>query len=113
VCWGDLGHIGVGLYEQGLSPRARGRLVDERRRREQRGSIPACAGPTQAILAAEDDDRGYPRVCGADECGPGRTARWAGLSPRVRGRPEKRYEHEVRARAIPACAGPTPARSAP
>ena len=69
------------------------------------GSIPACAGEPCADLRPESDDAVYPRVCGGtqrliDVVDAGR-----GLSPRVRGNPQRAELDLRQRRSIPACAG--------
>ena len=89
----------------GLSPRVRGN-----RRRPLvflpwPGSIPACAGeptPATGILAVAGV---YPRVCGGTEIVGITRFGTAGLSPRVRGNPDREPADPCARRSIPACAG--------
>ena len=47
----------------------------------------------------------YPRVCGGSGALPGSELAWAGLSPRVRGKPDYGDFIREKLRSIPACAG--------
>ncbi len=112
---------------QGLSPRARGRLVRDGHQPVRRGTIPACAGPTHrqrrpdqppgtipACAGPTPVRRGglgrltdYPRVRGADIVKADQPAELFGLSPRARGRRDQPDDADAAAGTIPACAGPT------
>ena len=78
--------------DQGLSPRVRGNrpLVERTVPRER--SIPACAGEpsvnslTVVVLLV------YPRVCGGTIACPPHPRTGEGLSPRVRGNRQHRYQ---------------------
>ena len=73
-------------YDQGLSPRVRGKLSIHQRGMVCQGSIPACAGEAPAPRPLPAHNAVYPRVCGGSMI-------WflvirppLGLSPRVRGK---------------------------
>ena len=72
------------------------------------GSIPACAGePNERII--EQLTRGvYPRVCGGTRTYQGAQSKRKGLSPRVRGNHQGKYDHRLYVTSIPACAGEPP-----
>ena len=86
VCGGNPANVTLALPKVGLSPRVRGKLARFVRLPLQPGSIPACAGETQAATTSPTKSAVYPRVCGGN---PDETVREiinAGLSPRVRGK---------------------------
>ncbi len=90
---------------RGLSPRVRGNLAIEGRGRQERRSIPACAGepclPTRRIRRRPV----YPRVCGGTYRWPLHFGPPEGLSPRVRGNRAVSKPARAVERSIPACAG--------
>ena len=89
----------------GLSPRVRGSLMPKETRKEEGGSIPACAGEPRCVPRAALPRGVYPRVCGGAELDAAGADGPRGLSPRVRG---SRLHRRFRARdyrSIPACAG--------
>ena len=83
----------------------RGNPPHERPRQAGPRSIPACAGEPARPARSASAPRVYPRVCG------GTTPFWAGLSalsglsPRVRGNPNRPDRAHRCGRSIPACAG--------
>ena len=89
----------------GLSPRVRGNHRQSGRLAVVRGSIPACAGEPIGEVERAAAYEVYPRVCGGTAC-PSctRTVR-GGLSPRVRGNPDRLFVLRVVPGSIPACAG--------
>ena len=98
----------------GLSPRVRGNRWGRRRSVGAAGSIPSCAGEPRRYSVPARSSGVYPRVCGGTS-GPNiRPRAGSGLSPRVRGNPEKRIMGILGRRSIPACAGePRPGPRAP
>ena len=92
---------------QGLSPLVRGKpmaflfsLIFLR-------SLPACAGETGSGSSAGCPSGVYPRLCGGNYRLFFRILNWTGLSPLVRGKPQ-RPDHRGRwPGSIPACAGET------
>ena len=74
-------------------------------------SIPACAGPPQVVSGIDPDARVYPRVCGATSIFDDDTSTKRGLSPRVRGHPDRCMGKSLRLGSIPACAGPPSRRT--
>ena len=68
-------------------------------------SIPACAGEPRAYAGSDSEPAVYPRVCGGTWSRPTMPCSPPGLSPRVRGNHQERYDDAARARSIPACAG--------
>ena len=107
VCGGNFQHlVGANNYA-GLSPRVRGKQLRHRRLFRRRGSIPACAGETGAAGRRSSYSEVYPRVCGGNNL-PLRLADGRlGLSPRVRGKPNRRQQSVAQRGSIPACAGET------
>ena len=95
----------------GLSPRVRGKHAAAELFAADLGSIPACAGETAGLPLNMRRCKVYPRVCGGNA--PKRLRRPApcGLSPRVRGKRQRRHANPGRGRSIPACAGETAAGS--
>ena len=89
----------------GLSPRVRGKHLQNSRSTGHRGAIPACAEEAQrkhrpAVLPAV-----YPRVCGGSASGLWVSGLGAGLSPRVRGKRGGAHPVSRNRGSIPACAG--------
>ena len=98
-------------HSKGLSPRVRGNQVQELRRGDYQGSIPACTGKPWRHRRRRDKRRVYPRVYG-ETLSSWPTPRWSwGLSPRVRGNPDIRPHTEAVAGSIPACTGKPQSRS--
>ena len=89
----------------GLSPRVRGNPPSDRRAAHCSGSIPACAGEPCARRSPCSTRRVYPRVCGGTKVRAFRRAVCHGLSPRVRGNPNRTVIARRRSGSIPACAG--------
>ena len=69
------------------------------------GSIPACAGEPPAGCPPRPSGPVYPRVCGGTPSPPVTINPCRGLSPRVRGNPERRLVIDLVLRSISACAG--------
>ena len=90
---------------KGLSPRVRGNLVDRAAINRAFGSIPACAGQPQQGYTKKNNERVYPRVCGATLGVLLKTGPEEGLSPRVRGNLGPRLLVTHANGSIPACAG--------
>ena len=89
----------------GLSPRLRGNRMESDRRPGWNRSIPAPAGEPESLDFHVRDDGVYPRACGGTgkvRCSP---LLYCGLSPRLRGNPERPDLHPHRQRSIPAPAG--------
>ena len=111
VCGGTrTGHL-VYPEPEGLSPRVRGNRVLILWRHSALRSIPACAGEPPPCLRGWPEATVYPRVCGGTPCVLRATHRLNGLSPRVRGNPDRLDESDRRYGSIPACAG-EPSRNA-
>ena len=89
----------------GLSPRVRGNLSNDCTKAAASGSIPACAGEPDVRTAFAKSRTVYPRVCGGTPfCRPFAPVR-RGLSPRVRGNPDRIPGPCFPEGSIPACAG--------
>ena len=105
VCGGTSDTAIQQIRDQGLSPRVRGNPARRDCRPDPIWSIPACAGePVHSrpqLLLAEV----YPRVCGGTDGVTDSIQELQGLSPRVRGNPDRYRHHPKKARSIPACAG--------
>ena len=97
---------------QGSSPRVRGKLVREARRRVAAGLIPACAGKTHSPSTPMCSTTAHPRVCGENPMAAARPILAPGSSPRVRGKHRSTKETSGGVRLIPACAGKTSRASA-
>ena len=101
----ETGTLGYG----GLSPLVRGNRPGCASSNSRQGSIPACAGEPLKDLSAAAAVRVYPRLCGGTHWAPLSHLSWRGLSPLVRGNPDRLGGHLTAVRSIPACAGePTP-----
>ena len=113
VCGGNPCTAPPILTPTGLSPRVRGKHVAGDSAWSDVGSIPACAGETHTDLRFGSLPTVYPRVCGGNlrRCAHRNVVR--GLSPRVRGKPDKGFILLGRIGSIPACAGETIGRPAP
>ena len=71
-------------------------------------SIPACAGEPVCLPSPPTVTGVYPRVCGGTQNSSRPSVVAAGLSPRVRGNPERASDADLCPRSIPACAGEPP-----
>ena len=89
----------------GLSPRVRGNPRMAPPGIWRRRSIPACAGEPPERSYHGSDGQVYPRVCGGTHCQSYHWCAYHGLSPRVRGNPERQNRRSPNAGSIPACAG--------
>ena len=89
----------------GLSPRVRGSPRPVEIAIVVAGSIPASAGQPPTSRPENEGPAVYPRECGAAELGPRVRDRTLGLSPRVRGSPQKASADHGRTGSIPASAG--------
>ena len=108
VCGGNQRLVRLYDLAKGLSPRVRGKLPCASTRTTAPGSIPACAGETEAQHNHRYADEVYPRVCGGNGRKSGQRYYDEGLSPRVRGKRGRRWSPNARSGSIPACAGETP-----
>ena len=110
VCGGNAIRMCRCFIPVGLSPRVRGKPLDERCPRPHQRSIPACAGETHHAAAVIGKMEVYPRVCGGNDPSPPAHRPPQGLSPRVRGKLPYRRRNHWMSGSIPACAGETPNR---
>ena len=92
----------------GSSPRVRGKLAAQAHNLGLGRLIPACAGKTGAGVGSVMGIPAHPRVCGENPLTSSSTARRAGSSPRVRGKPCLPVRRRGGPGLIPACAGKTP-----
>ena len=92
---------------RGLSPRGRGKHVQDISPGSTSGSIPAWAGETARGLSPASWARVYPRVGGGNLGLRGRRPVYFGLSPRGRGKLGRQSAKGCRLRSIPAWAGET------
>ena len=90
---------------RGLSPRVRGNPWLHRQPHCPRRSIPACAGEPVAAPHPLKARRVYPRVCGGTNPYAPASGFDPGLSPRVRGNPQRHWGRYPHLGSIPACAG--------
>ena len=91
----------------GLSPRVRGKQMEEGDVRMLQGSIPACAGETPWTPWTPWTPEVYPRVCGGNPAAYPIGILSQGLSPRVRGKRLIALLVQDTQGSIPACAGET------
>ena len=105
VCGGTRQQLGGGFADRGLSPRVRGNRRRAANSGRRRGSIPACAGEPIPFRTSSTRLWVYPRVCGGTGSFVMFRRLGRGLSPRVRGNPERRPGAAAGAGSIPACAG--------
>ena len=89
----------------GLSPRARGNLVDHLVEVMREGSIPACAGEPLYPQVKAALEAVYPRVRGGTVDQHREQILGQGLSPRARGNRVAGRADDERPGSIPACAG--------
>ena len=95
------------LNPLGLSPRTRGKQIDQRVQLAQQGPIPADAGETTITTTTPRRRRAYPRGRGGNLLLlASRTRSW-GLSPRTRGKHERAGVPRLDLGPIPADAGET------
>ena len=90
---------------RGLSPRVRGKPVQQLILRNPQRSIPACAGEARVKVGDGLMGAVYPRVCGGSVQTPIGRRQNEGLSPRVRGKRTASSGERTYDRSIPACAG--------
>ena len=105
VCGGTIINRQVRLRPRGLSPRVRGNHQRTPDCRQERGSIPACAGEPLPPYFRCGGFWVYPRVCGGTSVQVGLYIEAGGLSPRVRGNQRRQDTRAGAAGSIPACAG--------
>ena len=116
VCGGTADAMSSALPPSGLSPRVRGNRTTPYCATRSDRSIPACAGEPRFSCLPKGYPWVYPRVCGGTTQNPNVKNHSAGLSPRVRGNPQRGQVGPRHSGSIPACAGepvrPTPATPA-
>ena len=105
VCGGSDPQLAAMMSAKGLSPRVRGKRPGSSAAKPASGSIPACAGEAQRPAGKPIARWVYPRVCGGSAVGVPTAPVCEGLSPRVRGKPDRQHGRAVGIRSIPACAG--------
>ena len=96
------------VFDQGSSPRVRGKLRKCRRWGSLWGLIPACAGKTEGPFIGSGLVGAHPRVCGENPLESAGNNEDTGSSPRVRGKRGKYLASPMDRGLIPACAGKTP-----
>ena len=95
------------VFDEGSSPRVRGKRLRTWSFALAPRLIPACAGKTGIYAAVAKEARAHPRVCG-ENCGyPAFSVFGLGSSPRVRGKPTTSISGDGGQGLIPACAGKT------
>ena len=104
---GNRAPVNTEVYNDGLSPRGRGKHSAMRQRTAPTRSIPAWAGETIPIAAYRAEAGVYPRVGGGNKSRLGGVLSTSGLSPRGRGKLRDQPEELERLRSIPAWAGET------
>ena len=95
------------LYDEGTSPRARGKLEDTASPQITAGNIPACAGKTTSWGVMLMLKKEHPRVRGENVTLQKPTLPDEGTSPRARGKQLAPRRCCQARRNIPACAGKT------
>ena len=105
VCGGTSSTAWTFRLPLGLSPRVRGNHQRTPDCRQERGSIPACAGEPPSPAPFQNRLEVYPRVCGGTKGVSMMLAHENGLSPRVRGNLLEPTLSVFQRRSIPACAG--------
>ena len=100
-------------WENGSSPRVRGKRIDHGRRQESSRIIPASAGQTVSRHPSYPPTSDHPRECGANPFTGLETWPADGSSPRVRGKRDAPQAMRGPTRIIPASAGQTPLRLEP
>ena len=91
----------------GSSPRVRGKPTDVKRAPHTVRIIPARAGQTRLTALTPYPTSDHPRACGANISTPMAWIPVIGSSPRVRGKPLRRFRGQDTHRIIPARAGQT------
>ncbi len=91
----------------GSSPRMRGKRQRHSTRFNNVRIIPAHAGQTSCRARPPAPPADHPRACGANRHGRTASRGCCGSSPRMRGKPNPRPQHERCGRIIPAHAGQT------
>ena len=105
VCGGTVDNPACQHCLQGLSPRVRGNPAQPVPGTRQPRSIPACAGEPPEGGLKSGGRPVYPRVCGGTAKVGRARCEICGLSPRVRGNPQRAHRQRAPGRSIPACAG--------
>ena len=95
------------VFEEGSSPRVRGKLLMLNTLCLNPRLIPACAGKTKTEARVQIGYGAHPRVCGENSGGRAPVWKRAGSSPRVRGKRLFQVAGHLYSRLIPACAGKT------
>ena len=107
ACGANCPPSGLVDSEVGSSPRVRGKQEGDFAAASPTRIIPARAGQTVSVLSFTPPRTDHPRACGANLSLKDMLARWAGSSPRVRGKRRRAGAHGVVRRIIPARAGQT------
>ena len=105
VCGETWSWKNVMTVARGPSPRVRGNPDRGAGVRQERGSIPACAGKPTGCPCRKGAARVHPRVCGETRVAADFVAHRLGPSPRVRGNRVAARPAPRRCGSIPACAG--------
>ena len=105
VCGGTVPTVAAVASAAGLSPRVRGNRGRGLCGGDCERSIPACAGEPTTSASGMGRSRVYPRVCGGTGWAKRIPTTMPGLSPRVRGNPNRQLDSSKSSRSIPACAG--------
>ncbi len=107
VCGEHLRNVVMVVHAVGSSPRMRGTLQDQPKRRAQPGLIPAYAGNTGRSPPCAWGHLAHPRVCGEHTPDDAKYTPIRGSSPRMRGTLGNRVRKAMASRLIPAYAGNT------
>ena len=105
VCGGTAVISAQGRSHAGLSPCVRGNRKPAELLPISERSIPVCAGEPTSIPQIQRFIKVYPRVCGGTRVGWRNLNDEWGLSPCVRGNPDRSSPNALSVRSIPVCAG--------
>ncbi len=96
---------GIEQSWEGLSPHARGNLINLKISVLHPGSIPACTGEPVSLPGQHDQGRVYPRMHGRTKKFLSSVIKKRGLSPHARGNLRRTPRVRRRSGSIPACTG--------
>ena len=86
ACGENFGHDICNRFEEGSSPRMRGKRLSALFPGQRSGLIPAHAGKTAGSTAANSPKPAHPRACGENNVVVGVHCGFSGSSPRMRGK---------------------------
>ena len=107
ACGENTGELSGTFYQDGSSPRMRGKHIVVLRLRHRRGLIPAHAGKTRLVSLVSSWARAHPRACGENLISALPQIIQTGSSPRMRGKRTPSQSRALGRGLIPAHAGKT------